>query len=185
MQKINLENWGNQIQEIHLPRWQELPEFELYMDQVINLVDRYLSSMMTSEKAHLLSSAMVNNYVKHKLIPAPVKKRYSREHLAYLMMITILKQVLSIPDIKALIDMQLEVAQADEVYNHFCEAQESALKEVTQVINRDKITNENYKFDFRQIALYSSTQSFAQKMLAEKIIFDNKGEDSVNSDGKA
>lgn len=70
------------------------------MDQVRTLVDRYLSPVIQGEKHPLLTSSMVNNYVKLGLIPAPVKKRYNKEHVAFLLAITTLKQVLTIPEIK-------------------------------------------------------------------------------------
>lgn len=74
MEETKLRAWAEDLKELRLPRWEELPELELYMDQVITLVDRYLSPLMEDEKHQLLSSAMVNNYVKHKLVPPPVKK---------------------------------------------------------------------------------------------------------------
>ena len=109
MEENALKEWAETIQSVRLPRWEELPELELYMDQVITLVDRYLSPLIQNEKQTVLSSAMVNNYVKHKLVPPPVKKRYNRNHLAYLIAITSLKQVFAIPDINELIRMQLSV----------------------------------------------------------------------------
>ena len=69
----SLQNWGQQLENVHLPRWHELPDIELYMDQVITLIEKYLSPLITLEKHTLLTSSMVNNYVKHGLIPAPVK----------------------------------------------------------------------------------------------------------------
>ena len=59
-----LERWINEIAEIHLPRWDELPELDLYMDQVVTLVERYLNPLMSQSKEKLLTKSMVNNYVK-------------------------------------------------------------------------------------------------------------------------
>ena len=74
-----------QIQsEKTLPKWEELPDIELYMDQVIALTNRYLGNR-TKEK--MLTSSMVNNYVKMKVMRAPVKKKYTRVHLIYLIVI--------------------------------------------------------------------------------------------------
>lgn len=179
MNQVFLNKWAQAIKNSHLPRWQELPEFELYMDQVINLVDRYLTPIMESKKEHLLSSAMVNNYVKHKLVPPPVKKRYNREHLAYLIVITMLKQVLAIPDIKALIDLQLVKDPPELVYNNFCEQQELSLKEGAALILKEAVPVEKAPAAFAELALVSSSHSFAQKMVTEKIIqaADQKEED--------
>jgi len=56
----SLQNWGKALVNVHLPRWHELPELELYMDQVITLVERYLSPIILKEKHTLLTSSMVN-----------------------------------------------------------------------------------------------------------------------------
>jgi len=99
--QADMKNWGNSLLKFHLPRWEELPTLELYMDQVITLIDQYLSPVIQTEKHPLLTSSMVNNYVKKGMIPAPEKKRYNQKHLAFLIAITMLKQVLTIPEIKA------------------------------------------------------------------------------------
>lgn len=67
--------WKTMISQYHIPRWEELPDFDLYMDQVTSLIDRYLAPLSNQEDP-LLTSAMVNNYVKFKLIDAPKKKVY-------------------------------------------------------------------------------------------------------------
>lgn len=66
--------WGESLWSFHLPRWEELPELDLYMDQVITLVDHYLSPVIHSDKHTLLTASMVNNYVKNGMIPPPKKK---------------------------------------------------------------------------------------------------------------
>lgn len=89
-----------------LPRWEELPDFDLYMDQVLALAGRYLGSgPETGEKA--LTASMVNNYVKMGVMPPPVKKRYGRMHIAHLLAICVLKSVLSISEIRELIRREL------------------------------------------------------------------------------
>ena len=76
--------WREFMQSFHLPTWEELPDLELYMDQVVSLVIRYVNLQPHSAlKDSILTASAVNNYVRLKLIPPPVKKRYSRIHLAY------------------------------------------------------------------------------------------------------
>lgn len=87
---------------LRLPDWETLPDFGLYMDQVIVLMERALEGVLPRGE---LTKSMVNNYVKVGLIPRPVGKKYDREHLALLMMICILKQALSMEEIAALLDM--------------------------------------------------------------------------------
>ena len=86
---------SRRLLEHTLPAWDELPDFELYMDQVLSLTGRYLEGMPNSEDSKLTAS-MINNYVKVKIIPAPQGKRYSRRHVAYLLLLCILKPVLPI-----------------------------------------------------------------------------------------
>lgn len=75
---------------------------------------------------------MINNYVKLKLIPKPDKKKYGREHLAYLVAITILKQVLTIPEVRDGIVWLAEKVGPKQAYNLFCQEQERELSALFQ-----------------------------------------------------
>lgn len=99
-----------------LPAWEQLPELELYMDQVISLVHRYIPE---SEDTKQLTAAMVNNYVKMGAMPPPVKRRYSRSHVAYLLMICILKQVLPMNSVCDIIRTGLQGRTEEELYQRF------------------------------------------------------------------
>lgn len=87
-----------------MPRWSELPEIELYMDQVISVADKYLGALSSSSDP-VLTPSMINNYVKNHILPPPVKKKYSREHLAKLMVICVLKPVMEISAIADVINL--------------------------------------------------------------------------------
>ncbi|MEG2436073.1 MAG: DUF1836 domain-containing protein, partial [Ruthenibacterium sp.] len=71
----NIAVWEKQLAEYHLPRWNELPDMDLYMDQVIGQLDKYLAVLSTPDTEHFITASMINNYVKLRLVPAPVKKR--------------------------------------------------------------------------------------------------------------
>ena len=102
-----------------LPRWQELPDLDLYMDQILSLVERYLGEYPGFDGKGLTAS-MVNNYVKLQVMPPPVRKKYTRTHLACLIMICILKPVLPISAIQRLLSEAL-VQQTEAVfYDGFC-----------------------------------------------------------------
>ena len=58
-----------------LPHWEDLPEIDLYMDQVIALMEKYLSDLTTQDDSKLITPSMINNYVKLNIIPAPTKKK--------------------------------------------------------------------------------------------------------------
>ena len=95
MQEIDQE----MIMKIHIPRWNELPEIDLYLDQVVNYLEKYLDQYNVIREEKIITKTMINNYVKLGIMPAPEKKKYSREHIAYLIVICVLKQVYSISDI--------------------------------------------------------------------------------------
>lgn len=99
-----------------LPSWNELPEIELYMDQVIVLMEKYLGS---SPDDKLITPSMINNYVKLNIIPPPEKKKYSKVHIAYLIIICSLKQVMPISDIKVLIDEKLKQCTIEELLDEY------------------------------------------------------------------
>ena len=84
----------------HLPRWNELPDIGLYMDQVITLINKYIERLSPCGDGTLTPS-MINNYVKLGIIPCPVKKKYSRVQLSRLIMICVMKPVLPIQSIGA------------------------------------------------------------------------------------
>lgn len=83
------------FKDFNMPRWDDLPEIDLYMDQVISVTDKLLSSLSV-EDTPILTPSMINNYVKNRIIPPPVKKKYSREHLAKLIIICIMKPIMEI-----------------------------------------------------------------------------------------
>ena len=97
----------DKLRAVHLPRWKELPDIELYMDQVLALMTKYMQGV-ADEEDKLLTASMVNNYVKMGLVPAPVKKRYSRSHLARLVIICVMKQVVPMAMIGSFIESGLE-----------------------------------------------------------------------------
>lgn len=102
-----LDGWNNKLQSKRLPRWADLPEFDVYMDQVIMLMEKYLGEYFEYTKDAVLTSSMINNYVKQKVMPAPENKKYSKIHLSYLIIICMLKPVMSIQDIHDIIEYKL------------------------------------------------------------------------------
>ena len=109
-----------------LPRWEELPDFELYLDQVLNLLDKYLSPFVPCEEAHIVTASMINNYVKLQILLPPTKKRYQRAHLAQLIAIGVLKQTLPLPIVRTLLSND----DPGNWYNRFCGLLEKAFEDV-------------------------------------------------------
>lgn len=169
--ELSLKQWGKELKDLHLPRWHELPDIELYMDQVITLIEKYLSPVISVKKHPLLTSSMVNNYVKLGLIPAPTKKRYNQKHLAFLVAITLLKQVLTIPEVKDGILFQVALAGSKEAYDLFCTEQEQAIKVVvSQALGEEPVAAFAEVIPTELFAVRGATLSFAAKLFAEKVV---------------
>lgn len=83
---------------------EDLPNIELYMDQVTTFLEEQLKNTKRFEEDKIFTKTMINNYTKNHLLPPSVKKKYSREHIFLLIMIYRLKNVLSITDIQSLLE---------------------------------------------------------------------------------
>ena len=118
------------ILRFHLPRWEELPNLDLYMDQVIAFVDGAIGELFRKIDAPPLTKSMVNNYVKARIIEAPVNKKYSKLAVASAIVVCILKSNFSVEEIGALIRMGMQIGAVPVTYNRFCDAIEEALQEV-------------------------------------------------------
>ncbi|MCI8372149.1 MAG: DUF1836 domain-containing protein [Lachnospiraceae bacterium] len=99
---------------------EEIPSIELYMDQVTTFMDSHLSSSKRNAEDKILTKTMINNYAKNNLLPPPVKKKYSRDHILMMIFIYYFKGFLSISDIQSLLNPLAE--------NHFEEKSELPLK---------------------------------------------------------
>ena len=105
--------------------WEQLPDFALYMDQVLSYMDR---QVIRFDEDDGLTSAMVNNYTKSGLVPRAAGKKYNREHLAYLTAICVLKRVMSTRDMDLLIKQELQGERSvADGYAAFCESLDMAL----------------------------------------------------------
>ena len=118
-----LRRWDKFITDYHLPEWETIPDFGLYMDQVIVLLEQYLSFIPSpaGTKEHFVTSSTINNYVRLKIMPAPVKRKYHRVHIAYLIMILTMKQSLSISDVQKVIPPDSSEEEVRAVYEDYSE----------------------------------------------------------------
>ena len=95
------EKLAEPIRNFRLPRYRELPDVGLYLEQVVRYVNRYMIL-----DGNELTASMVSNYVKQKLIPGPVKKSYGSDAIAYLLFLSYTKMVVPLGDIHFMIDIQ-------------------------------------------------------------------------------
>lgn len=103
-----VERYAEQIRSSSVIEIEDIPNIDLYMDQVTTFMDKGLAQYKRNEEDKILTKTMINNYTKAKIFPPPVKKKYSRSHLMLLIMIYHLKSILSIKDIGSLFQSALQ-----------------------------------------------------------------------------
>ena len=109
--------------------WSMIPDLGLYMDQVITFITRMYQPLYGDSAESYLSASMINNYVKAKLIPRPVGKKYNREQIALLAMIVALKQAATIEDVRKMITPP-DGMSVEQLYTLFCRRQKSAIADL-------------------------------------------------------
>lgn len=166
----------------------DIPDLDLYMDQVITLFDDKLAHLKRNKEDKILTKTMINNYTKEKILIPPLKKKYSKNHIILLILIYHLKQNLSINDISLLFkDMikDLETSQGSplelqKLYEDFLNVKKSQaitiaenLKGKTQLINDNtqNLNPEAIKSKQMLIAVLTLiNEANTLKRAAEKII---------------
>lgn len=143
-----------------LPLWEELPDLELYMDQVLSLVGRYLPA--GEDKG--LTASMVNNYVKQKVLPPPVNKRYGRRHLAALLMLCTLKSVMPISAVQQLFESWGGAEGLEPLYADFRQQYTQSNSDVAARLGQ--LPGE----EARRVFLFSALTSQAAQSLAMELL---------------
>lgn len=130
-----LRRWETFLDDYRLPEWDTIPDFGLYMEQVIDLLKQYLDYLPPELKAeHFVTASTINNYVRTRVMPEPIKKRYYREHIAYLIIICTLKQILSIALITRIIPMGLRREEVEVVYRSYVQQHTISAKYFTDLV---------------------------------------------------
>lgn len=179
----DIKQFSEDILDFHIPRWEELPDIELYMDQTITFIERAFSCFSTSATEKIITPSMINNYVKLNLIPKPIRKKYNKVHLAYLIAITILKHVFTIQEVKDGIQFQAKINGEKRAYNNFCEEQEKALKDIiAQITSNNDVIVPSTNLNPDNIVVKLGTLAFASKIIVKIIIGlkKNQNDDSKN-----
>ncbi len=177
MNSEQLDDWEKGIADYRLPRWNELPEIAFYMDQIITFTEKRLAYILGDGGGKLITPSMINNYVKLKIIPPPVRKRYSKEHIAFLMIICSLKSVMSIPSIKELIERRLVSDSLPTIYDEFCDEQETASKvtadkahkEYVEVLDAVETPEKAMCILATRHAVYANVEKLLSERIAQKV----------------
>ena len=106
---------NNVCNTFRLPAYQEIPNVGLFLEQV----SKYINEILSPLEEPGLTGSMISNYVKKKIIDNPVKKQYGRDQIAYLIYIALAKNVLSLEDISAMINLQRSECETEKAYEYF------------------------------------------------------------------
>lgn len=104
------------LQQVDFIQPGDIPNIDLYMDQVTTFMDEHLAQEKRFDDDKILTKTMINNYTKNQLLPPPTKKKYSKEHMLLLIFIYYFKNVLSISDIRTIFQPLTEMFASNEQY---------------------------------------------------------------------
>ena len=189
------------ISRIHHIKTEDIPNIDLYMDQVTTFIETQLASTKRYPEDKILTKTMINNYTKNNLLPSPEKKRYSKEHILLLIFIYYFKNILSISDIQTLLEpVASKYFQSDSeinltsIYNEvFSMKNEQIASLKTDLLKRYQAAEETFEDadeedreflkQFSFICLLSF-DVYVKKTLIEQIIETMKPENSPESKKK-
>lgn len=168
----------------------DIPDIELYMDQVTTFIDNKLGYNKRVLKDKILTKTMINNYTKSKILLPSKNKRYNKQHMILLILIYYLKQILSINDINLLFAPMFKniTSSADganyleNLYNAFIEVKENGADDLQKILSQkfdlieektEKLPLESKEISKVLLTVLTLVATAAiQKRIAEKIIDD-------------
>ena len=180
----------------------DVPNIDLYMDQVTTFMDEHLSDVKRYEDDKILTKTMINNYTKNDLLPPPVKKKYSKEHIYVLTFIYYLKNILSISDIQKLLNPltdkffnKEELPDLEYIYSEIYNMEKAQIASLFKdVVERTQVAKEAFldveneeDKDFLQLFSLVGLLSFdvyMKKNIIESLIDDYTNKADVLSSGK-
>jgi hypothetical protein len=170
--------------DFHMPRYDDLPEIELYMDQVISVTDKYLGALSASGEP-LLTPSMINNYVKSRVIPPPEKKKYSREHLAKLLVICLLKPTMEISAISDIIEKSEKLYGTQKMLDTFAETYEKRISALAREISAELKKSGETEDILISVATENALKAGPMKTLAHFAYFAVRKEEPEEKNEKA
>ena len=164
------------LRDFRLPRYEELPDVGLYLEQTAKYISEFLSPLEEGS----LTPSMVSNYVKKGLIRNPVKKQYGREQIAYLFFIALTKNVLSLDGLINFIALQKRTYSLEKAYDYFCEQFENTLLFTAEVKDTLDIAGEDTTDEKR--LLFSCIVAVTQKIYLERCLEAISQEEAICND---
>ena len=173
--KMNYDN-------VHISRWEEIPDFPLYIDQVVSIIEKSLSFLKNNDDA-IITKTMINNYSKNALLPPSDKKKYSKDHIILLIYIYYMKSFLSISDIQNLLSPMTDSyfhaesgTTMSDIYNNLFQLEQQYgihirdnIEEVCKIAEQQFGESDDYLKTFAMIIMLSY-DIYAKKQLIERLI---------------
>ena len=145
-----LESILDSLDRIDYVKSEDIPDIQLYMDQVTTFMDSHLASTRRYPSDKILTKTMINNYAKNHLLPPPEKKKYSREHMLLMLFIYYFKSFLSITDIQTLMEpltgkyfQKEDGYNLESIYNEVMELEKSQVDVLKDTVRRLYSTSQN------------------------------------------
>lgn len=187
------------IQNIDFIKPEDIPNIDLYMDQITTFMDEHLASSKRFEDDKILTKTMINNYTKNNLIPPPQKKKYSKEHMYLLIYIYYFKNFLAISDIKDILDPVSNLffdgngsKKMEDIYSEIVNLEleniDSQLKDIIRKLKKSnelysEVTDQDEKKVLSKFAFICmlSFDVWVKKTIIENIVDDTLGQKKNNS----
>ena len=165
----------------------KIPNIDLYMDQVLTFMNGNLDNVKRHESDKVMTKTMINNYAKNHLLPAPEKKKYTKEHIMVLMFIYYFKNILSIGDIQSILNPLTDRYFAngkelnlEKVYEEVFSLEKGQIDQLKETLTKDyqragETFTEEDEEDKHFLQLFSficmlSYDIFIRKQIIEKIV---------------
>lgn len=160
-----MEQARQSIEGFRFPRYREIPTVGLYLEQTT----KYIGDCLAPLSDDVITSSMISNYVKRGLVSNPVKKQYNRDQIAYLIFAMCAKKVLSMDNIKLMMNIQKRTYTAEKAYNYFCNEFENILeyvfgiKEMPDIVG---VENTSEKIMLRNAIITAAHKIYLDKLFA-------------------
>jgi len=172
--KTKILEWNRRFSAYRPASWDRLPDIELYMDQVVTLLDRQLATFRNSDEDKMITSSMINNYTKDRVIPRAESKKYSKEHIALLLIVCSLKKVMSMPDLSTMLrEFRLNTDDGIErFYELFGDVQIKGIEKTSNIVAEalKEAPDEPGETLLRNMALQLAVEAQMQCIAAEQIL---------------
>jgi len=167
-----LSNWLDEFEQFKLADYDRLPDIDLYMEQMVSYLQREGKILEKNSEDKQITSSMVNNYVKGRIVPAPRVKKYNKEQISLITELIYLKQVLALPEIKQIFDTEYADKNYREEYNKYLSLNKDAIKEAINLTNESlNSCKENDSKDLTDLALCLAAKANAYATISKRILY--------------